>query len=294
MHAGFEDFFYHSADGLRLHARVYGAGIANRLPVVCLPGLTRNVRDFHELASYLSRDAETPRKVVAFDYRGRGESAYDPDWKKYEVTVEAGDVLASLAALGIDAAAFIGTSRGGLIIHVLAAIRPAVLKAVVLNDVGPVLEPAGLALIKAYLAAPQQRPSSWQAAADVQRAIHAKAFTALAEEDWAAMARAIYRERNGVLVPDFDPALLNGLAGLDLSRPLPDLWPQFEAMKDIPVMAIRGANSLLLSAEVLAEMQRRHSGLVAVTVEGQGHAPLLHTDGLKQRIEAFLGQADGA
>ena len=121
------------------------------LPVICLPGLTRNARDFHDLALKLSRDAQNPRKVVAFDYRGRGQSAYDPNWKNYDVIVEAGDIVAGLTVLGIEHGAFIGTSRGGLIIHVLAAMRPTLLKAVVLNDMGPVLEGEGLAHIRAYL-----------------------------------------------------------------------------------------------------------------------------------------------
>ncbi|RUV19099.1 alpha/beta hydrolase, partial [Mesorhizobium sp. M1A.F.Ca.IN.022.04.1.1] len=116
----FSDFFYAAPDGLKLHARIYGEANGG-WPVVCLPGLTRNARDFHELALYLSGKAKTPRKVVAFDYRGRGRSDYDPDISHYNVGVEAGDVLAGLSALGIEEAGFIGTSRGGLIIHVLGA-----------------------------------------------------------------------------------------------------------------------------------------------------------------------------
>src|SRR5690606_8610299 len=112
---------------------------------------TRNCRDFHELALYLSTHERAPRQVVAFDYRGRGQSAYDPSVDKYNVVTEAGDVLAGLEALGIDSAAFIGTSRGGLIIHVLGAMRPSVLKAIIFNDIGPVLEPEGLAHIRTYL-----------------------------------------------------------------------------------------------------------------------------------------------
>ncbi|TIT57439.1 MAG: alpha/beta hydrolase, partial [Mesorhizobium sp.] len=135
---------------------IYGEINSGRWPVVCLPGLTRNARDFHELALRLS--SQTERKVVAFDYRGRGQSAYDPDISHYTVGVEAGDVLAGLAALDIEDAGFIGTSRGGLIIHVLGAIAPAVLKAVVLNDIGPVIEAPGLAHIRSYLdGAPKPR-----------------------------------------------------------------------------------------------------------------------------------------
>ncbi|RFC69185.1 MULTISPECIES: alpha/beta fold hydrolase [Mesorhizobium] len=285
---GFNDFFYKVPDGLTLHARIYGENNNGALPVVCLPGLTRNARDFHQLAYFLANVSHPKRRVICFDYRGRGLSDHDPDWKKYDVGVEAGDILAGLAELGISKAIFIGTSRGGLILHVLAAVRPDLLAAVILNDIGPVLEPAGLALIKSYLSTPSLNPATYQAAASVQKTVHGTAFTALDESDWLDMAHAIYREIGGKLRPDFDPALLNGLAALDLSKPLPTLWPQFDAMVEIPVMVIRGANSLLLSAETVMEMQRRHPTLQAVTVDGQGHAPFLHTSGLAKRIVEFI------
>ena len=283
----FTDFFYAAGDGLSLHARLYGAAPAGRLPVVCLPGLTRNARDFHELALYLSAAAPTPRRVVAFDYRGRGDSAWDADVGNYTVGVEAGDVLAGLEALGIDAAAFVGTSRGGLIVHALGAFRPALLKAVVLNDIGPAIEAEGLAHIRAYLqSAPA--PKSLAEAAQAQRKLHGADFPALGEADWRRMAAAVYRERDGGWAPDFDPRLTQTLAGLDLTKPLPTLWPQFEALAGVPMLAIRGANSRLLSAATLAEMRRRHPRLETVTVPGQGHAPFLETGALPGTIAGFL------
>ena len=289
--SGFSDFFYSAQDGLKLHARIYGDDSGAGLPVICLPGLTRNARDFHDLALFLSRDAQQPRKVIAFDYRGRGRSAYDPNWKNYDVVVEAGDILAGLTALGIEHGAFVGTSRGGLIIHVLAAMRPAVLKAVVLNDIGPVVEGEGLAHIRAYLErAP--KPKNLADAVAVQKAVHAQAFSALSDADWERFIRAIYREESGVPVPDFDPALLNVVKGMDLTQPLPVLWPQFEGLKAVPMLAIRGENSKLLSAATLAEMASRHPDCRTVTVEGQGHAPLLETGELPATIAAFLTHAE--
>jgi pimeloyl-ACP methyl ester carboxylesterase len=289
--SGFSDFFYSAQDGLKLHARIYGDDSGAGLPVICLPGLTRNARDFHDLALFLSRDAQQPRKVIAFDYRGRGRSAYDPNWKNYDVVVEAGDILAGLTALGIEHGAFVGTSRGGLIIHVLAAMRPAVLKAVVLNDIGPVVEGEGLAHIRAYLErAP--KPKNLADAVAVQKAVHAQAFSALSDADWERFIRAIYREESGVPVPDFDPALLNVVKGMDLTQPLPVLWPQFEGLKAVSMLAIRGENSKLLSAATLAEMASRHPDCRTVTVEGQGHAPLLETGELPATIAAFLTHAE--
>lgn len=286
----FHDFFYTAQDGLRLHARVYGRDNATALPVVCLPGLTRNARDFHELALHLANEGTSPRRVVAFDYRGRGASAYDRDWKNYDIRVEAADVLAGLTALDIGHAAFIGTSRGGLIIHVLAALRPAALKAAVLNDVGPVIDGAGLAQIRAYLErAPQ--PKTFEEAVAYSRAASGQSFSALQPDDWERMARAYYREENGRLVADFDPALLNTLKSVDLNKPLPVLWPQFAGLAKIPVLVIRGENSKLLAEEAVEEMARRHPRLETITVEGQGHAPLLETGDLPARILAFIERA---
>ncbi|HET9534268.1 MAG TPA: alpha/beta hydrolase [Mesorhizobium sp.] len=288
---GFSDYFYSAPDGLKLHARIYGENVRERSPVVCLPGLTRNARDFHELAMLLSHDRKRPRKVVAFDYRGRGQSAYDPNWKNYDIVVEAEDIVAGLTALGIDHAAFIGTSRGGLIIHVLAAMRPSLLKAVVLNDIGPVVESGGRAHIRAYLERPHQ-PKSFAEAQALQQAAHAENFPALTDEDWARFVHALYREENGVPVLDFDPALLNLVRQADFDKPLPALWPQFEGLSAIPMLTIRGGNSSLLSVATLEEMGRRHPDCQTVTVEGQGHAPLLETGDLPGTIAAFIERAE--
>ena len=288
---GFSDLFYSSTDGLKLHARVYGEGIEGPAPAICLPGLTRNARDFHELAIHLSQKAEMPRKVVVFDYRGRGRSSYDRNWRNYDVVVEAGDIIAGMIAAGVEHGHFIGTSRGGLIIHVLAATRPAALKTVVLNDVGPVVEGEGLAQIRAYLTR-GPKPKTMAEAVAVQRATHGPAFPALTEADWARFTAAIYREQNGRPAPDFDPALLNIVKAYNLNQPLPTLWQQFEGLCGLPLLVIRGANSKLLSAATLAEMARRHPNCETVTVEGQGHAPLLETGALPQTISAFFEKAD--
>ncbi|MEX4007507.1 alpha/beta fold hydrolase [Neoaquamicrobium sediminum] len=274
-----------------LSARIYGAGHDGLMPAICLPGLTRNARDFHELALYLSRHAHTPRKVVVFEYRGRGRSDYDQDWHNYNVAVEARDVAAGLVALGLENCAFIGTSRGGLIIFALAAMVPRAIKAVVLNDIGPVLEGAGLAQIRAYVErAP--KPQSFEKAAGILKAAQGAAFPALTEDDWQRMARALYRDEKGRPVPDFDPALVKTLKGIDFSKPLPVFWPQFLGLKAAPVLAIRGANSMLLSAETLKAMKDHHPRLEALTVDGQGHAPMLETGDLPARIEAFLERSE--
>jgi pimeloyl-ACP methyl ester carboxylesterase len=230
--------------------------------------------------------------VVAFDYRGRGRSTHDRNWQNYNVVTEAEDVLTGLTAMGIAHGAFIGTSRGGLIIHVLAGMRPAVMKAVVLNDIGPVIEGAGLAHIRAYLErAP--RPKSLADAVAIQRTTHGQAFSALTDQDWERFVNALYRIEEGRPMADYDPALVKTVTSLDLNSPLPVLWPQFQGLCRIPLLVIRGANSRLLSAETLEEMARRHPAMEAVTIPGQGHAPLLETGNLPRKIAAFLAKADG-
>ncbi|OWO92976.1 alpha/beta hydrolase [Rhizobium esperanzae] len=287
---GFQERFYFSPDGLRLYARDYRpeeAAAAERLPVICLPGLSRNARDFHPLALLLSRDRTGPRRVIALDSRGRGNSAWDENKANYNLAVETGDIIAACAAFGIERAFFIGTSRGGLILHLIAATRPDLLEAVVLNDIGPAIEARGLALIRDYLNS-GKAPADWKEAADLLRENHGASFTALTGEDWREMALALYRDVAGRPVADFDPAIAEALRSIDFSQPLPDLWAQFESLSRFPLMLIRGENSPLLSQETAGEMARLHPGLILHTAGGQGHAPLLHLGNIPAAIRAFL------
>jgi pimeloyl-ACP methyl ester carboxylesterase len=287
---GFSERRFSASDGLILSARIYASGNRDALPVVCLPGLTRNARDFHRLALHLSRNAPQPRDVVVFDYRGRGRSDYDPDWRNYTVGTETGDVIAGLTALGIEHACFIGTSRGGLIIHALAAARAAALKAVVLNDVGPVVEGAGLAQIRAMLER-SPKPASFVEATRILEAANRNAFPSLDADDWERWTRAVYRDEGGRPVADFDPKLVKTLTSINLSQPLPVLWPQFHGLKSIPMLAIRGEHSSLLSQATLDAMAKVHPRMESITVAGQGHAPLLETGTLPARIADFVARA---
>ncbi len=283
--AGFINRTVTTTDGLSLHVRDYGAGLAGR-PVVCLPGLTRNARDFHQLALKLSQGT-APRRVIAVDSRGRGLSDHDPDKSRYTIGVEAEDVMTVLDALEIDMADFIGTSRGGLILHLFAVNHPERLGRVVLNDIGPVLEVEGLRQIQDYLGR-ENHVSNFSEAAERLRAVHGAAFPALSPADWQDMAEAIYREIDGRIRADFDPAIADQFASADLSQPLPDLWANFAGFFGKPLMAIRGETSRLLSKETLAEMGRRHGDMVALTAAGQGHAPVLHLGQIDEAIAAFL------
>ncbi len=289
----FENRFYTAADGLRLHVRDYGSPLDPGVPVVCLPGLTRTSADFGPLASALAAGLNgVKRRVLAIDYRGRGLSEYDRNWKNYSLAVENGDVLSVLTALEIEAAIFVGTSRGGLHTMMLSATRPGIIRGAVLNDIGPVLEPEGMARIRGYvgkLPVPRSIPD----AVDLLKETMSERFNGLSEADWIAYAKMTFADDVGRIALRYDPALMKTLEGLDLEQPLPTLWPQFDGLRAVPLLILRGANSDLLSPETLREMAARHPGAKTHTVEGQGHAPLLLDADTISLICGFAAEAGG-
>jgi len=289
--ADYADLVVSAADGLKLYARDYGPVTARALPVVCLPGLARHSADFHDLALLLARDPERPRRVLALDYRGRGRSERDRDWRRYAVPVEMNDVQQVLTVAGVHEAVFVGTSRGGLVTMALSAARPAAIRGVVLNDVGPVIDGTGLVRIRGYVGK-LPRPRDWREAAEIQRELADADFPRLTAADWEAIARATWTEEDGRLVPAYDPALMKTLEAIDIETRLPELWPLFDGLKGVPVLALRGANSDILSAKTLKAMAERHPALEAVTVPDQGHAPLLKGD-LAERIRDFVLRVEG-
>ncbi len=280
---------FRSQDGLSLAIRVFPAAVSSsRLPLVCLPGLSRNSRDFVRLGRYFSQHPTDPRTVVAVDYRGRGLSDRDPDWRNYKPLVEAHDLLAAAVVLGIDHAIVVGTSRGGIIAMLLGALRPALLAGVVLNDIGPVIEGTGLARIKNYLSARQTAVGSWDEAAALVRATAEGQFPALSEEDWRAVAEAQFAETREGLAPQFDPRLVKTIDAVDFTEKIPPLWPQFISLARVPVLEIRGELSDILSERTLDEMAKQHPRFESVTVPGQGHAPVLRDLKTLERIHAFV------
>jgi pimeloyl-ACP methyl ester carboxylesterase len=279
-----ESIFFTSNDGLRLHARCYGARANTATPVVCLPGLTRTVADFEVVAERLSAAG---RRVIALDYRGRGLSAYDPNPANYNVQVELGDALTVLEALDVLPAIFIGTSRGGILAMVLASASPQAIAAAILNDIGPVIELSGLLRIKSYVGR-LPAPGDYADAARLLRDVFAAQFPKLSDENWLASAHRAFKQEDGRLVPAYDVKIAETLKDVGPETIVPDLWPQFDALAQVPVMVVRGALSDLLSAETMAAMSGRHPDLRVVEVADQGHAPMLQDEPTLVAIERFV------
>ena len=281
-----------SSDRLKLHASVIGPADAAALPVLCLPGLTRTTEDFDILATALANDASAPRRVVAIDYRGRGLSDHDPDPAKYAVPIEAGDVQAIAASLGISKAILLGTSRGGIIAMLLAMTKPDLLAGVVLNDVGPALEMTGLLRIKGYIG-DRTFPPNWDVVTRRLKALFGRNFPNLTDQEWMAWARRAFREADGKLQRTYDPKLSGAFDGIDRAKPPPPAWKLFDAMKNVPLMLIHGGLSDLLSEQGVKDMQARRPDLDVVEVPDQGHAPLLADAPTIGRIAAFCVRCDG-
>ncbi len=283
--------FVTAADGLRLHARCHGRRAGGALPVVCLPGLTHTAAHFEPLATALANDPATPRRVIALDYRGRGLSDYDPEPAHYNVQTELADVLTVTQALDCLPAVFIGTSRGGILSMLLAAARPETIAGVVLNDIGPVIEIEGLLHIKSYVGK-LPRVQSFEQGAAILRRLFEPQFPRLTRDDWLAAARRTFKEDEGRLVPTYDSALAKTLDGVDAEHPPPPLWDAFDALAAVPVLAIRGGKSTLLSAETLHAMAARHPALETLEVPDQGHPPLLAEADVIARIGGFVERCD--
>jgi pimeloyl-ACP methyl ester carboxylesterase len=287
----FESRFITAPDGLKLHVRDYGDRTASRRPVLCLPGLSRSGDDFDDLAAALEGDAAAPRRVIALDFRGRGRSDYDRNPENYAIKIETADVIAVIAALETGPTVIVGTSRGGLVAMALASKQPASIAGVVLNDVGPVVETKGVMRIKGYVGKLPE-PRSFEEGAEILRRVSDAQFPKLGAADWLTAAKRNWREEKGRFVATYDPAIAKTLADIGPDKPMKTCWPEFDALGQMPLLVIRGANSDILSTETVQAMQGRHPDMDLFEVPDQGHAPLLAEPETIARIAAFVGECD--
>ena len=276
------DCFFTSCDGLRLYCAVYPARRPGGLAVLCLPGLTRNSKDFAALAQRLREHHE----VLAADLRGRGRSAWDPEPEHYQLPTYVRDVMTLLETRSIQRVAIIGTSLGGLIGMTLAALSPDRIAGVVMNDVGPEIDPVGARRIAGYVGR-LPAVSTWAEAAAGAKTVYGAALPGLTDQRWLDYARQAYREdAAGRLIPDMDPGIAEAFRRSPTSPA--DLWPLFAQIGAVPMLVLRGALSDLLSAATVERMMRENATVSAVTVANRGHAPLLDEPECVAAIDAFL------
>lgn len=273
--------YYTSQDGLELFYRDFGADRPGT-PVICLPGLTRNSRDFEDLAMHLS----DRRRVITPDLRGRGYSAYDAEWRNYHPGTYVRDIVTLLDELGIDSVIVIGTSLGGLIAMGMAAFCGPRLAGVVMNDIGPDIHPTGIERIRKYTG--RMPPvASWEGALAQTKEIYGAWLPGLSAERWQRLAWKSYREIDGP-VPrlDMDPMIGEALRNAGPNQG--DPWRFFDALVDKPVTLLWGRDSDILTADIVARMQAHKPDLEVVPVADRGHAPLLDEPECIAAIDAFL------
>lgn len=279
------DDYWTSSDGLRLHYRDYPCG-PGRPPLLCLHGLTRNARDFESLADRLAGDW----RLVVPDFRGRGDSDYDPVSGRYLPPTYAADVLQLLDLLGIDEAVFIGTSLGGIVTMIVAAIAPGRVAGALLNDVGPELHRDGLERIRTYVGKPVLYRSWDEAAADFA-ARHGDVHPAYGSDDWLRYAKRVARETERGIELDYDMAVADPFLAMDdEAASAANAWPLLRSLAGKPVTILRGERSDLLSPELAAKMQEAVPGAELVTVANVGHPPDLDEPESKAAVDRLLAR----
>jgi len=282
---------YAAQDGLRLSFRDYGP--ADGATVLCLPGLARSARDFAALAERLTAGiAGAPRRVLTPDYRGRGASAWDPDWRHYRAEVYLDDIRHLLIVAGVHRVTVVGTSLGGLLAMGLAVVVPTAVAAVVLNDVGPHVDPGPGARILAYVG--EDVPlDDWDAAVVRLKNLFPN-LSLDSDEAWRTFARNTYRQgpfgpyADERLHVDWDPAIVRPLR--QPRQPERDLWALFGALGHVPLMTVRGGVSDVLTAATFAEMRRRRPDMAAVELPGVGHCPTLAEPAVEAVLDGFLAR----
>jgi pimeloyl-ACP methyl ester carboxylesterase len=286
--SGYEPVHFQSDDGLRLFARDYSPSLSALTPLLCLPGLTRNSKDFESIAPWLAQS----RRVIAPDFRGRGLSHYASDPASYRPDSELLDMISLLSLLKVDRVAVVGTSRGGIVGMLMAAFFPDRLAGLFLNDVGPELDTAGLLRIRSYLGV-QSAFASWEIAVANLKSNN-KGFESLTADEWQAFALRVFKTVNGMPRIDYDPALLHTFPSVEdiTAGRIANLWELFGKIGDLPVSVVRGEHSDLLSAATVAAMKQQNAGLDASTIPKRGHAPFLDEAPAKEALVRWLSRVD--
>jgi pimeloyl-ACP methyl ester carboxylesterase len=283
--AAFSDGYWESADGLKLHYRDY-PGRGDRPPILCIPGLTRNARDFEELAGALSGEW----RVICAELRGRGESDYAKDSSTYNPLQYAADIAALAEQAGIEKFVAFGTSLGGIVTMLLGATRPGLIAGALINDIGPAIEPEGMARIREYVGQGRSFPT-WMHAARALKETNGLAYPAYGISDWLAMAkRVLVVSGSGRIVFDYDMKIAEPIHTAPPDAPAGDLWPAWRALAGRPLLVLRGALSDLLSAATLERMKQEIPEAETVTIDGVGHPPTLSEPTARDALARLLAR----
>jgi pimeloyl-ACP methyl ester carboxylesterase len=285
--AAFTHGYWWSNDGLRLHYRDYAGGDPARPPIICIPGLTRNARDFEGVAGALAGEW----RLICVDLRGRGESAYAKDPMTYVPLTYVQDLEALLRTLELERFVLLGTSLGGLLSMLLSAAEPGRIQGVLVNDVGPQLDEAGLARIRTYVGRSPTWPTWVHAARDLGE-VHKVSFPDWQLEDWLAFAKRVAKLSNsGRVVLDYDMRIAEPFR---IAAPVAgmDMWTAWRTLSEVPALIVRGGTSDILSADTLARMQAEHPGAEALTLPGIGHAPTLDEPEARAGIRRLLTRVE--
>ncbi|MBL4619913.1 MAG: alpha/beta hydrolase [Marinicaulis sp.] len=268
-----------------LYARLYRGG--KRTPAICIPGLTRNAKDFIDSAPIITA---TGRDVIVVNLRGRGASDNDPDYLNYHPNTYRDDILKVLDHAGINEAVFVGTSLGGITTMLVNEVAPNRVKAAILNDIGPELAPEGIARIADYVGGATNVVDTIEIAVERIRTVNGVAFPDASDEEWLKFAKRTFRqEADGTWILDYDPNIARALMELG---PAPDLWPAFESLRSTPTLVVHGAISDLLTTPIIEKMRARHPDFEYVAVPRIGHAPMLTEPAARRAVEAFLAVID--
>lgn len=282
----FVDCWYHSTDGLQLYARDYACRDLDRsdpATVLCMHGLTRNSADFSGLADHLCERF----RVLSVDQRGRGRSDYDSVVANYTPATYVQDMFTLLDQLEVAEVTLVGTSMGGLMSFIMAAMQPQRIRSMIINDIGPEVDSRGLDRIKGYVG--KTGPvNNWDEAVAQARMINEIAFPDFSDEQWLDFTRGVYYEQDGVPVLAYDPAIAQPMADEESGAVPPDLWPLFESSAGIPMLVLRGATSDILSRECVEGMRARHNDLQVAEIPRRGHAPTLTEPASLAAIDVFL------
>ncbi|WP_245638389.1 alpha/beta fold hydrolase [Croceicoccus bisphenolivorans] len=284
---GWRDGYWQSEDGLALHYRDYpGPDGSGAVPVVCIPGLTRNARDFHDLAQHLSMR----RRVICVELRGRGDSEYARDPATYVPLQYVQDLQRLFAELGIQRAGFVGSSLGGLVTMLFAAFEPQRIAGAVLNDIGPAIEARGLARIAEYVGVQRSYPT-WMHAARAMEETRGEVYPDWKLSEWIAEAkRAMELGSNGRITYDYDMRIGDAFDGTAVEVDVDAMWRCFDALAGKPVLVVRGELSDILSGRTAREMADRMPGVELVEVPRVGHLPMLDEAGVLEAIDRLFDE----